>query len=154
VADAPDGRPEGDWLNEEGPSVNPRDARPGAPIRDPLGQAYGSETCGALPQADAADGPTERRKLLFRTSGLAVDLEITSLGETWLVAGRLIPRQSALVDIRHAEGTVTIETDGRGQFSTEAVPPGQARLRCRLGAGQGRACVITGWVAFCTEDGR
>lgn len=100
------------------------------------------------------EGPTERRKLLFRTSGLAVDLEITSLGETWLVAGRLIPRQSAMVDIRHAEGTVTIETDGLGRFSTEAVPHGQARLRCRLGAGQGRACVITGWVALCADDGR
>jgi hypothetical protein len=140
--------------HEEGPSVNPRDARSDAPLRDLLGQAHGSETCGALPRTGAADGPTERRQLLFRTSGLAVDLEITSLGETWLVAGRLIPRQSAVVDIRHAEGTVTIETDGLGRFSTEAVPPGQARLRCRLGAGQGGACVITGWVAFCAEDGR
>src|SRR5580658_3148691 len=100
--------------HEEGPSVNPRDARPDEPIRDPLGQAHGSETCGALPRIGAADGPTERRQLLFRTSGLVVDLEITSLGETWLVAGRLIPRQSAVVDIRHAAGTITIETDGLG----------------------------------------
>jgi hypothetical protein len=133
--------------HEEGPSVNPGDARPDEPVRDPLGQAHGSETCGALPRIGAADGPTERRQLLFRTSGLAVDLEITSLGETWLVAGRLMPRQSAVVDIRHAAGTITIETDGLGRFSTEAIPLGQARLRCRLGAGQGRACVITGWLA-------
>jgi hypothetical protein len=133
--------------HEEGPSVNPRDARLGAPIREPLGQTHGAEASGARPQVGAADGPTERRQLLFRTSGLAVDLEITSHGATWLVAGQLIPRQSAVVDIRHAEGTITIETDGLGRFSIEAVPLGQARLRCRLGAGQGRACVITGWIA-------
>jgi hypothetical protein len=133
--------------HEEGPSVKPRDARSDQPIRDPLGQAHGSETCGALPRIGAADGPTEQRQLLFRTSGLAVDLEITSLGETRLVAGRLTPRQSAVVDIRHATGTITIETDGLGRFSTEAIPLGQVRLRCRLGTGQGRACVITGWLA-------
>ncbi len=134
--------------------MNPGHGRLDEPIRDSPGPVQGPESCRALPRVGAADGPTERRKLLFRTSGLAVDLEITSLGETWLVAGRLIPRQSAVVDIRHAEGTVTIETDRLGRFSTEAVPPGQARLRCRLGAGQGRACVITGWVALCAEDGR
>ncbi len=136
--------------------MNPGDARPGERVRDPLGQAPGPETCAALPQASSAlpqastaGGRTEqRRRLSFRTSGLAVELEITGLGETRRIAGRLIPRQSAVVDIRHPGGTITIETDGLGRFSTEAVPPGPARLRCRLGAGQGRACVITGWVAL------
>ena len=136
--------------------MNPGDARPGERVRDPQGQAPGPERCAALPQASAAlpqastvGGRTEqRRRLSFRTSGLAVELEITGLGETRRIAGRLIPRQSAVVDIRHAGGTITIETDGLGRFSTEAVRPGPARLRCRLGAGQGRACVITGWVAL------
>ncbi|MGH3154391.1 MAG: hypothetical protein ACRDOB_27210 [Streptosporangiaceae bacterium] len=117
-------------------------------VKAAVADDHGSEACGALPRAGAAGGPTERRQLLFRTSGLTVDLEIASTGETRRVAGRLIPRQSAVVDIRHAEGTITIETDAVGRFSTEAVPPGQARLRCRLGAGQGRACVITGWLVF------
>jgi len=128
--------------------VNPGDARPGERVRDPQGQAHGPEKCAALPQASTAGGRTEQRRLSFRTSGLAVELEITGLGETRRIAGRLIPRQPAVVDIRHPGGTITIETDGLGRFSTEAVPPGPARLRCRLGAGQGRACVITGWVAL------
>lgn len=129
--------------------MNPGDARPGERVRDPQGQAHGPEKCAALPQASTAGGRTEQqRRLSFRTSGLAVELEITGLGETRRIAGRLIPRQSAVVDIRHPGGTITIETDGLGRFSTEAVPPGPARLRCRLSAGQGRACVITGWVAL------
>lgn len=133
--------------------MNPGDARPGERVRDPQGQGHGPEKCAALPQASTAGDRTEqRRQLSFRTSGLAVELEITGLGETRRIAGRLIPRQPAVVDIRHAGGTITIETDGLGRFSTEAVTPGPARLRCRLGAGQGagqgRACVITGWVPF------
>ena len=67
--------------------MNPGDARPGERVRDPLGQAHGPAKCAALPQASAPGGRTEQRQLAFRTSGLAVELEITGLGETLRVAG-------------------------------------------------------------------
>lgn len=89
---------------------------------------------------------TEQRQLFFRTSGLAVELEITGLGGTRQVAGQLIPRQAAVVDIRHPEGTITVEADALGHFSAAAVPAGRASLRCHLGTGRARGCVVTGWV--------
>jgi hypothetical protein len=89
------------------------------------------------PEQDAV----ERRRLSFRTSGLVIELEITGSGASRRLAGRLIPAQPGVVEIR---GTVTAEADARGQFTADAVPAGQLSVRCRLGAD--RARVATGWV--------
>jgi hypothetical protein len=90
--------------------------------------------------ADAAG-----RRVSFRTSGLVIELEITGSGETRRMAGRLIPAQSGVVEIR---GVVTAEADARGRFTAEAVPPGQISVRCRLGTDADRARIATGWVAL------
>ena len=54
------------------------------------------------------DGSPERRQLSFRTSGLVIELEITGGGESRRLAGRLIPGQSGVVEIR---GVVTVQAD-------------------------------------------
>jgi hypothetical protein len=102
--------------------VNPRDARPAEVARG---------------------GAPERRQLLFRTSGLSVELEIAGTGPSRLLAGQLIPRQSAVVEIRHGEGVISVEADALGRFRVDAVPAGPLSLRCRLGAGP----VLTGWIS-------
>jgi hypothetical protein len=92
---------------------------------------------GSGPGSDAV----QRRRLSFRTSGLVIELEITGSGESRRLAGRLIPAQSGVVEIR---GVVAAEADAQGQFTADAVPTGQLSVRCRLGAD--RAQVATGWV--------
>src|SRR6202046_814267 len=92
---------------------------------------------GSGPGSDAV----QRRRLSFRTSGLVIELEITGSGESRRLAGRLIPAQSGVVEIR---GVVAAEADARGHFTAAAVPTGQLSVGCRLGAD--RAQVATGWV--------
>jgi hypothetical protein len=109
--------------------VNPDDARPGGLMAD------------ANMTAEAG-GP---RRVSFRTSGLVIELEITGSGESRQMAGRLIPAQSGVVEIR---GVVAVEADARGRFTAEAMPPGQVSVRCRLGTDADHARIATGWVAL------
>jgi hypothetical protein len=88
--------------------------------------------------------PDDARRVSFRTSGLVIELEITGSGESRQMAGRLIPAQPGVVEIR---GVVTVEADERGRFTAETVPPGQVSVRCRLGTDADRGRIATGWVA-------
>jgi hypothetical protein len=119
--------------------VNPRDARADA-------RSQSEMVPGARPETEvpAAHGAPEWRHLSFRTSGLTIELEITGTGDDRRLAGQLIPRQPAGVDIKHHGGVITVEADALGRFSAEAVPLGQISLRCRLGLDQ--SPVITGWI--------
>jgi hypothetical protein len=96
--------------------------------------------------ASAVRGSPEWRQLSFRASGLTIELEITGTGDDRRLTGQLIPRQPAVVDIRHGDGVITVEADELGRFSAEAVPPGQISVRSRLGPVTGQSSVVTGWV--------
>ena len=115
--------------------MNPDDARPPGLMAGALGQ----------PGVPDQDGSPQRQRLSFRTSGLAVDLEITGTGESRRLTGQLIPGQAAVVEIR---GVIAVEADAHGRFSTDALPHGQVSLRCRLGAESDRARLATGWVTL------
>jgi hypothetical protein len=106
------------------------------------------EVTGTLSQAgeSAAGGSPEGHQLSFRASGLTIELEITGTGDERRLTGELIPRQPAVVDIRHADGVITVEADELGRFTVEAVPAGQISLRSRLGPVTDQSSVITGWV--------
>lgn len=93
-------------------------------------------------------GSPEWRQLSFRTSGLTIELEITGGGDYRRLAGQLIPRQSAVVEIRTAGGVIAAEADPLGRFSADSVPLGPVSLRCRLGSGAGRSSVVTGWITL------
>jgi hypothetical protein len=88
------------------------------------------------------------RQLSFRASGLTIELEITGSEDDRRLNGQLIPRQPAVVDVRHAGGVITVEADELGRFSAEAVPAGQVSLRSRLGPVAGQPSVVTGWVTI------
>lgn len=114
------------------------DARPADLVPDAAPQA----------EASAVRGSPEWRQLSFRASGLTIELEITGSGDYRRLLGQLIPRQRAVVDIRHADGTTTVEADELGRFSAEIVPLGQISLRCRLGADTDQSPVVTGWITI------
>ena len=69
------------------------------------------------------NGSPQRQRLSFRTSGLAVDLEIAGTGESRRLTGQLIPGQAAVVEIR---SVITVEADAHGRFSTDALPPARS----------------------------
>jgi hypothetical protein len=98
------------------------------------------------PGASVDRGGPEWRQLWFRASGLTIELEITGSGDHRRLAGQLIPRQSAIVDIRHGQGVITVEADTLGRFSADEVPFGQISLRCRLGSVTDQSLVVTGWI--------
>ena len=98
--------------------------------------------------ASAGRGSPEWRQLSFPASGLTIELEITGSGDERRLTGQLIPRQPAVVDIRHAHGVITVEADELGRFSAEAVPPGQISLRSRLGPVTDQSPVVTGWITI------
>lgn len=63
-------------------------------------------------------------------------------GDYRRLTGQLIPRQSAVVDIRHGQGVITVKADTLGRFSADEVPFGRISLHCRLGSDQ--SPVVTG----------
>jgi hypothetical protein len=133
--------------------VNSHDARPAEMVSDtssPAATAAAEVPLQAELQAEAGPvrGAPEWRQLSFRTSGLIIELEITGAGEDRRMVGQLIPRQPAVVDLRHPGGVITVEADALGRFSAEAVPLGQVSLRCRLGPETDHSPVVTGWITI------
>ena len=128
--------------------MNHQDARPAELVAEAaaLPDASLGPDASALPSASEVRGGPEWRKLSFRASGLIIELEITGSGEYRRLMGQLIPRQSAVVDIRHGQGVITVEADSLGRFSADEVPFGQIGLRCRLGSDQ--SPVVTGWITL------
>jgi hypothetical protein len=122
--------------------VNCPDAGPGSP------QPEGELGPGGGPEAGvfATGGAPEWRHLSFRASGLIIELEVTGTGNYRRLAGQLIPRQPAVVDIRHPGGVTTAAADSLGRFRAEIVPLGQISLRCRLGPKTDQSSVVTGWI--------
>jgi len=124
--------------------VNPHDARPAELVSD----ASPVPDVSLVRGASALRGGPEWRQLSFRASGLTIELEITGSGEYRQLMGQLIPRQSAVVDIRHGQGVITVEADSLGRFSADDVPLGQISLRCRLGTDKDQSPVVTGWITL------
>lgn len=122
--------------------MNPDDARPGGLTADANAPA---DAAGQGGGDGTGQGGAGRRRVSFRTSGLVIELEITGSGESRQIAGRLIPAQAGVVEIR---GVVTVEADARGRFTAEVVPSGQVSVRCRLGTEADRARIATGWVVL------
>ena len=69
--------------------MNPDDAGPGGLMAD-----------ANVPADAAGQDAAERQRVSFRTSGLVIELEITGSGASRQMAGRLIPAQSGVVEIR------------------------------------------------------
>jgi len=93
-------------------------------------------------------GAAEPRSLTFRASDLSIDLEITCGPGACALVGQLVPAQPATLQIRHKDGTVTVEADELGRFSAQPLPAGPLSLRCRCGTGTARPTVVTDWISI------
>jgi len=91
-------------------------------------------------------GRQQERLLSFQASDLTIEVEVTAAGVSRRLTGQLIPPQQAMVEIRHRDEVVTLESDELGRFSADSLPAGPVSLRCAPGAGGARSPVVTDWV--------
>jgi hypothetical protein len=91
-------------------------------------------------------GVTATRLLTFSTPDLTLDVEVEGTGRDRRLLGELSPAQPAVVGIRHAEGTIEVQTDEDGRFRTGPVPAGPIALSLRLAAGG--STVQTEWITL------
>jgi hypothetical protein len=91
------------------------------------------------------------RLLTFTAAAATLVVEVAehpggaSLGRRLL--GQILSPRPADVEVRHAEGTLSVTADEFGRFRAEAVPPGPISLACRFGdAAQPQ--LVTSWVTI------
>jgi hypothetical protein len=93
----------------------------------------------------AADTP---RLVTFTAGAISLVIEIVAPARTGEVARRLIGQivgaPPAEVEVRHADGSLTVQTDDYGRFRAAPVPPGPISLAVRF-AGRRRP-LVTSWV--------
>jgi hypothetical protein len=87
------------------------------------------------------DGP---RLLTFESPSATVVVEVTELGRLRRLLGQVVEPRRAAIEIRHADGSVTVEADELGRFSADSVPAGPVSLACRFD--DSPAPVVTAWV--------
>jgi hypothetical protein len=79
-------------------------------------------------------GGAEPRLLTFEAPGLSVEVEVAPVGPRRRLVGQLIPPQPARIEVRHADGTLTVTADRLGRFHAAEVSAGLVSLRCHLSA--------------------
>jgi hypothetical protein len=93
----------------------------------------------------AADAP---RLVTFTAGSISLVIEIAVPARAGEVARRLIGQiigaPPAEVEVRHADGSLTVQTDDYGRFRAAPVPPGPISLALRF-AGR-RPPLVTSWV--------
>lgn len=93
----------------------------------------------------AIRGERDRRQLMFKSTALSIDVEVTCVGHGRRILGRLTPSQAAPIEIRHTAGVAAARSDELGRFTVDGLPPGPVSLRCRVGPTN--ALVIdTSWI--------
>lgn len=61
--------------------------------------------------------------------------------------GQILSPRPAEVEVRHADGTLSVPADEFGRFRADAVPPGPISLACRFG-GAVQPQLVTSWVTI------
>jgi hypothetical protein len=82
------------------------------------------------------------RQLTFEAPELTVEVEVGLVS----LEGQLVPPQSAQVEVRHRDGSLTVAADRLGHFRVEGVPHGPVSLRCQPDLGS--APTVTSWVVI------
>lgn len=91
----------------------------------------------------SAGGP---RQLAFDAPGLSIEVEVSLAGTSRQLTGQLTPPQPARIDIRHAGGITTVDTDALGRFRAAAINGGPVSLRCHPTAPLSAPRFVTEWV--------
>lgn len=90
-------------------------------------------------------GGAGTRQLTFETPGLSLEVEVAS--DPSRVNGQISPPQEADIEVRHADGSLTVRTDALGHFRIEALPPGPVSFAYQT-AGSGTPSTHTDWVVL------
>jgi hypothetical protein len=88
------------------------------------------------------------RQLTFEAPGLNIEVEVSADGTRRQLVGQLTPSQLARIDIRHAGGITTVDTDDLGRFRADAISAGPVSLRCHPTAPLSATPFVTEWVPF------
>ena len=104
--------------------------------------SYDSLLDEGLTSVRSGGGP---RLLSFGDDGLAMDVEVSTSGDTRSMLGQLSPAVAAQVTVRQdgAQET-TVTADALGRFALAALKPGPLSLRCAV-PGSDRI-LLTDWV--------
>lgn len=98
--------------------------------------------------AAAVRSATEAPRLLTFTAGdTVVVLEVTREAGAHRVMGQIVAPAPATVEVRHAEGVVTVTTDADGRFRASPVAPGPISVSCRFDD-DARPPLVTSWVSI------
>ncbi len=94
----------------------------------------------------ASDPP---QLLTFSSGDTVIVLEVGRERHTRRLTGQVVapPPTSATVEVRHSDGTVTVDADADGRFRASPVPPGPISVCCRFDEPE-RAPITTSWVAI------
>jgi hypothetical protein len=90
-----------------------------------------------------ADGP---RQLTFDAPGLSIEVEVSSAGTRRRLTGQLTPPRRSRIDVRHAGGITTVDTDALGRFQADAISAGPVSLRCHPSTPPSAPRFVTEWV--------
>lgn len=98
----------------------------------------------ALAGVRTSSGP---RRLTFDAPELTLEVQVdVADGRTCQLVGQVVPPRPGIVEVRHAERSLSVSVDRLGRFSVERLPPGHISLRCRA---EGAPPVDTAWVVVC-----
>lgn len=87
------------------------------------------------------------RRLRFDAEELKLEVEVEAVdGSGCQLVGQVVPPRPGVVEVRHAERSLSVPVDGLGRFSVPRVPSGNISLRCRA---EGGPTVDTTWVVAC-----
>ena len=108
--------------------------------------SYDSDVAEDAMAGMRSSGTATARLLTFESAGLTVEVEASPAGsgDRWRLQGQLVPPGPGTVEVRYANGIVSVEVDEVGRFSADGVPSGPVSLRCRPASGGG--AVATDWV--------
>jgi hypothetical protein len=93
-------------------------------------------------------GLRQQRLISFTADELTIEVEVTSTGSARAVLGQITPPRRATVDIRNAQGSVTVEADEWGRFQSGSLRAGPMSMCLSLAAGAPRHRVVTDWVTI------
>lgn len=89
----------------------------------------------------AGDGP---RRLVFEGPGLTLEVEVEGVdGGARQLVGQVVPPRPGVIDVRHAEHSLSVPVDQLGRFAVQRLPAGHISLRCRA---EGVPTIDTAWV--------
>ena len=99
-------------------------------------------------EASLVRGPPGQRLVSFAVGEVTIDVEVAGGGAGCTMLGQIAPPQRATVEIRHPQGTLTVEADELGRFQSGPLRRGPASLRLRLVPGSAGPAIVTDWIVL------